>query len=185
MYHRPLSVPFQPTFRNYEKHIPNRNENHHVRIPQDELDSVLVNWLKELGLYIAVAEYFYTAPGKSLKAHCDTLEMSDVVKLNWMYGGDDSLMDWYELNPGCPLPQYETIIQTKFSIPNSGDITLKESHKIGKPSLINVGRIHGVRNGKQPRYVYSMVISEIVTQKRLEWDRAKEIFAYYFKKPVA
>ena len=184
MYHQYLHIPFQPRFRNYEEYIPNRNENHHVRIPKTELDPVLVKWLGGMGIYVIMAEYFYTAPNRSLKAHCDTVELSNVVKLNWMYGGNDSLMDWYELKPGCILPQYETIIQTKFSMPDSNDVLLKESYKIGKPSLINVGKIHGIRNGNHPRYVYSVVIGELATQKRLEWNRAKEIFAKYLEKTV-
>ena len=181
MYHRYIQLPFQPIFRLYGDDIPTLRENHHVRIQPEHIDPQLVGWLKDLGLYVVVAEYFYTAPNKSLAPHCDTVELSNVVKLNWMYGGDDSTMDWYEMKPNRPLPQYETIINTKFSIPAVDDIILKQSIKIGKPSLINVGQVHGVRNGKQPRYVYSFVIGVTATQQRLEWDQAKEIFVKYIK----
>jgi hypothetical protein len=181
MYHRYLQLPFHPIFRNYESEIPNKKENHHVRIIKQHLDPRLVNWMDAHGLYVIASEYFYTAPDKTLSAHCDTLTLSNVVKMNWMYGGDDSLMDWYEMKPDKPLPQYQTIINTKFSIPAVNDIVLKQSFKIGKPSLINVGQVHGVRNGKHPRYVYSLVIGVTATQQRLEWDQAKEIFAKYIK----
>lgn len=181
MYHRYLQLPFQPAFRRYDNDIPSLRENHHVRIQPRHIDPRLVEWLEELGLFVLLAEYFYTAPNKVLRAHCDTTQLSNLIKINWMFGGEDSWMDWYELKPGCPLPQYETIIQTKFSMPNVEDVILTESFKIGKPSLINVGQIHGVRNGKQPRYVYSFVIGVIATQQRLEWDQAKEIFAKYIK----
>lgn len=164
-----LNFPVQ--FNPQQYNIPDPSNNHHVRIDKKLIDTRFREFLQSLGLLIYAAEYFYTAPNRTLAAHCDTLEITDVVKLNWMYGGEGSTMDWYEIKEGAELPQYETIIKTRFSIPRPEDITLVHRATIGKPSLVNVGVPHGVTNGPNPRHVHSIILCN-TDNERVRWDDA-------------
>jgi hypothetical protein len=125
------------------------------------------------------SEFFYTPPGRTLEPHSDTLGITDVVKLNWMEGGDGSVMDWYELKAGAKLLTHKTVINTRYSYAAKTDIDRVHTAVIGKPSLVNVGRLHGVRNGDQPRYVACVILQWPTTGRRMNWSEAEKIFEQY------
>lgn len=173
-YHLPLEIPVAFKFPDYP--VPNTQRHYHARFHKADMTDEFKGWLNLRGLYVIAGEYFYTPPGQTLEPHSDSSQISDVVKLNWMQGGEGSTMDWYELKPGAALKKNITSIHTLYSYASPEDLEHVHSATIGSPSLVNVGRIHAVHNGNSPRYVACVVLGDGETKQRLEWDKAEKIF---------
>lgn len=178
-YHLDLQIPVEFKFPWYP--IPDENLHYHCRFHKRDMNREFVEWIYSLGLFIIAGEYFYTPKARTLHPHSDSSVITDGVKLNWMEGGDRSVMEWYELKPGVSLKELKTGIDTTYGYASQEDIILKHQAKIGKPSLVNVGQIHGIRNGPEPRYVACVILGQAHTQERLMWDDAIKIFAKYGK----
>lgn len=176
-YHLDLSIPVEFKFPRYS--IPDESQHYHCRFHKQDMNSEFVKWIHSLGLFIIAGEYFYTPPFRTLEPHSDSSVITDAVKLNWMEGGEGSMMEWYELKPGVPLKEMRTGINTTYGYALKKDILLKHEAKIGKPSLVNVGQIHGIRNGPEPRHVACVILGQAYTRERLMWDAAEEIFKNY------
>lgn len=174
-YHLPLQVPVKFTFPEYL--VPNTQLHFHTRFHKADMEEDFKGWLNLRGLFVIAGEYFYTPPGRTLEPHSDSPHIDDVVKLNWMEGGEGSTMDWYELKPGAKLKTNTTVIHTTYSYAPRHDLDHVHSATIGTPSLVNVGRIHAVHNGKYPRYVACVVLGDLETKQRLQWDKAEKIFS--------
>lgn len=173
-YHHHLKIPVPFTFPDYP--VPNTQLHYHSRFHKADMSDELKGWLSLRGLYIIAGEYFYTPPGRTLEPHSDSPQINDVVKLNWMKGGEGSTMDWYELKPGATLKTNTTAIHTQYSYAPREELVHVHAATIGSPSLVNVGRIHAVHNNKYPRYVACVVLGDLETKQRLYWDKAKKIF---------
>lgn len=177
IYHHRLNIPTLVTFPSFEP--PDPLLHHHVRWHKHEMGDNLFSWLRSLNLFVIAGECFYTPPGRTLEPHLDTAEISDVVKLNWMKRGEGSTMDWYELKQGAQLQTGMTPINTQYSYAPRSDLIHVHSAIIGTPSLVNVGRIHGIQNRNLPRYVACAVLGDVETKKRITWDQAINIFKDY------
>lgn len=177
IYHRHLEIPVSVTFPPFEP--PDPQLHYHTRWHKHEMGDALFTWLYSLGLYVIAGECFYTPPGRTLEPHLDTSEISDVVKLNWMKHGEGSVMDWYELKKGVKLQTSTTPINTQYSFAPKSDLIRVHSATVGTPSLVNVGRMHGIRNSNSPRYVACAVIGDSRTNQRVTWDHAINIFKDY------
>ena len=176
-YHLRLNLPVPLTFPSYT--VPDMKRHFHTRFHKTDMNEDFKQWIHSKGLAITAGEFFYTAPQCTLEPHSDTPEITDVVKLNWMVGGEGSTMDWYELKPGAVFQTNTTPIQTQYSYAPKIDLEHVHSATVGSPSLVNVGRIHGVQNGMQPRYVACVILHWPGTSKRLVWSEAIKIFEKY------
>jgi hypothetical protein len=183
-YHYKLNLPVPLVFPQYP--VPNPKEHHHCRFYKADMNKEFIIWVYSIGLYVIGGEFFYTPPFRTLNIHCDSPVIDDRVKLNWMMGGDKSTMDWYELKPDKNLITNDrTVIDTpeiktgQYSYAERTDIKLTFSTEVGFPSLVNVGRLHGVRNGSEPRYVACTILGDPKTGKQLVWEKAKKIFQMY------
>ena len=142
-----------------------------------DTDPELQNFLLPLDVKIIHSELFYTPPGYTLRAHIDTVN-DDHCKLNFVYGGTDSLMQWWRLKDST------LVLESKFNstgtpyIPvNIDDCDLVWSAKIGTPSLVNVGQPHSVINhSNSPRWCFSHVLADVKKKWVLQWDDAVDIF---------
>ena len=147
-------------FTRYNKHIP-------------EFEQLLLS----NGVAILSSDRFYIEPGGGLWPHHDCDHENNYAKLNFVYGGKDSVMAWFKLNPGKELTTALTDANNKYSsVASLDDITEVHRATVGFPSLVNAGCIHGVRNGTtEPRICYSYVLAyaENPTQN-LDWDHAVE-----------
>jgi hypothetical protein len=173
-YHLALKLPVPLSFPDYP--VPNTDLHYHARFHKADMSDEFKGWLNLRGLNVIAGEYFYTPPGRTLEPHSDSPHIDDVVKLNWMKGGEGSTMDWYELKPGATLKTSTTSIHTQYSYAPRKDLIHVHSATIGTPRLVNVGRIHAVHNGKFPRFVACVVLGDLETKARLRWDKAKKIF---------
>ena len=176
-YHVNLNLPVPFVFPSYP--IPDMNKHYHARFHKSDMNGEFKDWIFSLGLGIVAGEFFYTPPGRTLEPHSDTPQITDVAKLNWMREGEDSVMDWYELKPDAKLLTNTTSINTQYSYASKSDIDRVHTATIRTPSLVNVGRIHGVRNSDKPRYVACVILYWPNTKQRLTWLEAKKIFQMY------
>jgi hypothetical protein len=158
----------------------------------DSVNNNLSDWLSSRGLFVHAVQVFYTTPFGTAHPHIDAPSKIDTAitnytKLNWMKSGEGSLMDWYELKPNTSLysdtnytveatPGSTPLVQG-YKIAKLNDIVRTYSATIGTPSLVNTGRLHGIRNLDEPRYVTCVVVKQKSTLCRLEWDDAIELFA--------
>lgn len=155
------------------------NGGRHMPYGLSQMNKDFLEFIESLGLFVHFGEYFYTAPNTCLRPHTDTIEITDVVKLNWMRGGSDSAMEWYKLKPNKTLQKSKTKINSTFSGSRIEDVDLVYSASVGTPSLVNVGQIHGVVNFNEPRHVVCAVLGKRRFDLRLEWDEAIKIFQKY------
>ena len=154
-YHEYLKLPFELVLPDYP--IPDLGRKFHCRMEFEDINSDLLDWFSDLdieGYPDMPGEFFYTPPHGTLRPHTDLTEITDAAKLNWMWGGEGSMMDWYELKPGAILytDKGRTAVKSTPGRARAGEFVHTFSTTIGTPSLVNVGRLHGVRNLDQPRY---------------------------------
>jgi hypothetical protein len=148
------------------------------KIHQSEVDPNLLHFLNELDLTVNFAEIFYTPPNKNLFIHIDNNYISNNCKLNWVYGGSGSVMEWWERkNPKAPLEFKLTDIGSKYIYFNRDECVKVWQHEVKQPSLVNVGIPHSVQNNTNAaRWCVSHSIYDLDRNKQLEWQDAIKIF---------
>jgi hypothetical protein len=176
-YHHRINIPVPFVFPTYQ--VPDPRSRFHRRFDKKDMNVEIVTWIHSLGLYIVTGEYFYTPPNETLEPHSDSPFINDVVKLNWMKGGEGSDMEWFQLKEGAMLRTNTTVINTQYSFAPREDLIKVHSATIGTPSLVNVGQIHGIQNKDRPRFVACLVIAKNATRSRVTWDEALDIFGPY------
>jgi len=146
-----------------------------------EIDPKFIHFLNEHNLTVSHAELFYTPPDKTLFIHIDWHQYSNNCKINWIFGGENSLMKWWELkDPNAPLTYRLTDIGTRYLYFNESDCNEIASAVIGQPSLVNVGVPHSVDNrGCSARWCLSYVIWDLNKNNVLQWDDALVKFSKY------
>lgn len=131
------------------------------------------------------AELFYTQKDKNGILHRDisltgpdaVMKDDDYVKINFMLGGQHSLMNWYMPNTDAVAIKsnsYNTGAPAeRFSI---SDVSHVHSATIGYPSLVQVGIPHDITNNLvEDRFVICLV--PIFNNKRMTMELALEKLA--------
>lgn len=158
--------------------VPDTNTIHQGKLYKDQINPELIEWVYDRGLALRedgshVGEYFYIPPNALVPMHSDKHEINDYTKLNWIGGGQDSVMRWYELKPGKQITaRMHTPNGSAYAIADYGDVDLMCEYRIGSPSLVNIGRLHDFLNGPEPCFVYCAYIYHPDTGQRLSWDDA-------------
>jgi len=118
----------------------------------------LIKLLESCGLFITYSEIFYTAPGGFTPVHIDELvPNTDLSKLNWAFGGKDSIMNWYSVDPNIVRPGVKTTIGNPYVEFALNECKLVHSQHVGTPSLVQVGFPHNITNYDEPRYCICVV----------------------------
>ena len=159
------------------------------------LNSKYIVFLLKLGLVIDHIEIFHSTPNMFTPIHSDIGQVpftpGDIVKLNYVYGGKDSVMNWWEPIAGAThtlSPTRNNDENSPGSIPAGPiigeshgykvkDLNWLHSSSIGHPSIVQVGIPHNVQNREEERYCLSVVL--LKDGKRLTMSDAKAIFAQY------
>lgn len=155
--------------------------NKHLRIPKDVLDQNFVDFFNQRNIRLLAVEVFYTVPHGSNIIHSDVIPLDDVAKINWVYGGIGSVMEWYQVNSNYKTDTLAD--RAAATIANSPTIRfLKEevdlihSQFVECPSIVQVGCPHNMRNGTTERFCISTIFENTKTNKRVTIDEAKELF---------
>ena len=153
--------------------------NKHIRIPKDFINNECIDFFKNRGIHLIGVEVFYTVPRGSNIIHSDVLPLSDVAKINWVYGGVDSRMEWYTPNTEYNPEAIRTNV-TKVNSPtlnfNKEEVDLVHTQAIESPSIVQAGCPHNMINGSTERFCISTIFASIETRNRLTMNQAKEIF---------
>lgn len=137
--------------------------------------------VNKLGITISPSvELFYLPPNSTGILHRDSPgpfnydDSLDLVKINFMLGGKDSLMHFYS------QPEQENIVEFKaehtnrpFEIVDS--VKLIESNVLQYPSLVQTGVPHSIENFHEERYTVCLV-PLMPGNKRLGFNDAVNIF---------
>lgn len=149
------------------------------RINFRDINVEFLSLLNRKKLYLTHAESFYKPPSsRNSYPHLDSFP-GDIVKINWIYHGQDSTMNWLSLLPGKSLIKSVTSINTTFYHANEYDTVIEESCFLHSPSLVQVGVLHNISNHKEDRYCLSFCISDKLTRKFVGFDKAKEVLEEY------
>lgn len=134
---------------------------------ESKISNEMLDFLDRLDLSIRLAETFYIPPWNSIKIHEDGGDISDVLKINWVIGGDDSLMHWYESTTE-PIWQ-KTQLGIKYKSYPKKNVKILHSQKVGFPSLVQVGIPHNVTTNALGRYCISVMP---------QWKAEEEILSF-------
>lgn len=141
-----------------------------IHINPEILDIIQSNNLK-----IVMVELFYSDVEFTSYIHSDT-GGNDISKINWIIGGEDSVMNWFE-------PQVTSQVQ---GIGNNTYIGYKpdevvkiHSAKIHNPSLIQAAVPHNVVTGKDKRWAVSLMLTNNIYQGRIKFNDASKHLEKY------
>jgi hypothetical protein len=106
------------------------------------------------------AELFYTPPFGGLKWHIDMYPPEDFIKINFVWGSTDHVMEWGELKtPGIEMTVSKTEVNTQYALLKDRDVINIVSVKLKECALVNVGRPHRIRNfSSQPRWCLCAIL---------------------------
>ena len=148
----------------------------HVNIPLSEISEEFFQFLARFNLTLLLAELFYNPPRKISRIHVDALG-GDYSKINFVYGGQKSLMCWYSALPGVIKDNVDyTSINTKSYDYSPEEVTLLHRQTLHSPSIVQVGIPHNIINAAKPRWCLSLVPIDISTKKRITFQQTVEIF---------
>lgn len=147
-------------------------------IPQEALSEKFITWYESLGLDIWYRELFYTPPNGNIFLHSDEIYPNKCCKLNWVYDQGNTTMEWYEPKEGVELEWQENkFVGGSYYSCLDEECDFVHSDIVKTPSLVNVSALHLVKNNSNfPRWCVSIAFIEKNAEKRLQWDRALEIF---------
>jgi hypothetical protein len=116
-----------------------------------------------------------------MSIHSDRAISGDYSKLNWIYGGKDSVMKWYTVKNSIQstAPLYKTPIDSPSLQYKAADVELIHEQAVGKPSLVQVGCPHNVVNGPEERFCVSIVFKHKSTRDRVTMAEAVAVFKDY------
>lgn len=133
----------------------------HFKIPTNELSGIvsdkILDLFKVLKLDISLLEIFYRPPSEEGNIHVDSLG-GDYTKLNWIFGGKNSTMQWWAPKNKSLGTIGSTVIDTKFLSYSADEVDLLFKTKLVGPNIIQVGIPHNVSNPDyEERYCFSLV----------------------------
>lgn len=138
----------------------------------------ILDLLISKNLFIYFAEVFYAKPFLVGGIHTDCGGLfKDVVKISWVFGGQDSLMHWYRpLDIGSSKI---TAIKSNYLSYTRDQVELIYSNTLKTPSLVQAGIPHNTSNNKEERYCFTFILADCITRKPICIDRAIEVFCEY------
>lgn len=131
---------------------------------KDVFNEQIKEWFDSFNLEICLLEVFYSHPFFVGSIHRDN-DQGNLPKINWVFGGKHSVMQWYKLKDGCAETRVNTAIDTVAIHYDKTFCDLVHSQNISQPSIVRVGEPHGVRNLTEDRYCISTVFRDKDTLK--------------------
>jgi len=146
----------------------------HIEISLSDINYNLISFLSTLNLTIGFAELFYTPPFSFTGIHIDSLG-GDYTKLNYIYGGENSFMNWWKQKPNVSTVIKNTAIDSQYISYRPSEVDLIDKQQVKFPSIVQVGIPHNIQNFKEPRYCLSLVLRK-QDKTRLTMAESIEIF---------
>jgi hypothetical protein len=157
---------------------------YHVTLDAKEtLDEEIFDFLSDVDVKIIDLTSFYCKPHEYSIIHIDAGNY-DYAKMNFIYGGKNSLMNWF--SPKVPhRTGNEPIAATgDFHWWMPDEVELIHQEEIGFPGICRVGIPHNVKNFEEPRRCISVHLADAKTGERLMWEDALLRFAPWFTNKI-
>lgn len=132
----------------------------HTKIPASELNQDLINFLASKDIYIYNVQTFSLIPDYVQPIHIDG-QGGDIAKINFLFGGNDSLMQWYKEKPGAPRVFNKTPAGTLYQDFSYDQVEILESCTLKFPSLVQVGIPHNLINKQEHLICISILLADI------------------------
>jgi len=182
-YHRYLNLPFEITPPEYFKHKDGKDIKHfYIDDDYSEVDS----FFDSLGLILLLKEVFYTPPGKKIPIHTDHGMYTMHSKINITWGSEDGMIQWWKSDKTFrkKLNGYENLTsEVHHNLwANEEDCQFLFEANTNKPSLVNVGILHGTNNPNKEEGRWTLCFVPQTKQKQfVHWNSALEIFRPYLE----
>jgi hypothetical protein len=153
---------------------------YHTSLTTDVFESKFVNLVDSLNLKITWIELFYRGPSDltGFDVHTDSMG-GDYVKLNWIFGGNNSIMQWYTVKEGLEKEPSKTALGSKYLSFDISEVDLAHRQSVRFPSIIQAGSPHNVYNPTEDRFCLSIMLRDKTTNNRLTMAEAVELFKNY------
>ena len=124
-----------------------------------DLNPELSEFLLSLKIKVKMIEAFYRPANTMLNPHIDGAG-GDYSKINWIYGGKESVMKWYTRKPNTQIKDFgKTKINTPRIIFDEEDLTVLHAECLNGVHLVQAGIPHSVLAGDEDRHCLSLVIT--------------------------
>jgi len=155
----------------------------HFQLDKKLVSDELKLLLDKCNLDVSLVEVFHRQPLAIGNIHSDLDTVGDYSKLNWIYGGEGSIMKWYKINKTYVKSEttHTTDINSYALYYKDAEVDLIHSQTVGQPSLVQVGIPHRVVNGNAERFCVCVVFEDRDTKKRPTFQEALELFKNYIK----
>ena len=187
IYHRYINLPFEIERPKITCDFPNqiRHEaiNHHV-------DQKMVDFNNSLGLKVTHTEVFYTPPnGDKIPIHTDLPALDNRVKINVTWGPEEGVIRWFRHNDLSKLYHNSNEVykgggfsdeEHQNLLAEEEDCTLVYEANTNKPSIVNVGQLHGTYNpGDYGRWTLCFHICRQDINDFLDFETALKYYKDY------
>jgi len=139
------------------------------------ISAELIELLSTVDVYIRSVELFYCKPHHIGGIHVDA-EGGDFVKINYVFGGKGSVMNWYTVKPNQTPNFGMTQANTFYWNWKPEQVDLKHSHVVKFPTLVQVGKPHQVNTTDEARLCVSLIVANKSTGKFIKFEDAYNTF---------
>lgn len=145
-------------------------------LDQDQyINEEILNFFDSLNLTLLLVESFFKRPGATGNIHVDAMG-GDYAKLNWVFGGGDSKMCWYDPHNKSVKPIFKTSTGTPYIAYTHDQVDRIEVTAIRNPTLVQVGIPHNIINVTEDRFCVSFVFKDKPTNRRLTMNESRDRF---------
>lgn len=181
-YYKPLAISTKPLTLEGHSHLYHskkigNNGRNGFRIPlviDQHIDPAVSKFFNQYALYIRFAELFYSAPNRASLIHSDGNPnnyeiVNDMAKINFISGGEDSLMNWYQ--PIVKKQYTATGKDNKFISFAPNEVECIARHNISGYNIVQTGIPHNILTGSKSRYCVSLTLAiKNKTPKMIPYD---------------
>ena len=181
-YHRYLNLPFNisplPIFKEQGDTVKHFYINDYPFYPME-------CFMDDLGLILMLKEVFYTPPFSKIPIHTDHGMYTNHAKINMTWGPEEGMIQWWKSDKtfrkkmngyGEYTTEHHDNLWAK-----EEDCELLYEANTNRPSLVNVGVLHGTSN-PTPHGRWTLCFVPVNQRHQfIHWDSALEIFKDYLE----
>jgi hypothetical protein len=160
--------------------------NFHTRLSIDkDINPALIQLLAQHQLHAAHAESFYSTCNRISKVHSDSYNLEgscthgDYTKINWVFGGSNSVMNWYSVDHNYVPALAATPISTAFAQYPNEVVKLVHSQSVESPSVVQVGVPHNIDNPSEDRVCISISVCYLNKSERPTYQETLELLSAF------
>lgn len=147
-----------------------------------DLNPELSEFLLSLNIKVKMIEAFYRPANTMLSPHIDGAG-GDYAKINWVYGGKESVMKWYTRKPNTQIKNLGlTKINTPRIVFSEEDLNVLHTECLDGVHLVQVGIPHSVQARDEDRHCLSLVITGL-DGRRLKMADAQKMLSTLIMAP--